>query len=94
VKRTLIIAACLVALLLVVTFIFFEIKDVPDIKNGYSYDTEEKDTGGLWLFYRMLESRYGKNQVDLVESDGYSYLADIDDHLLIIASSNLGLDSK
>jgi len=53
-KRTFTILASIILLLLLITLIFFEIKDVPDLKKGSSYNIEKKDTNGLWLFHQML----------------------------------------
>jgi len=92
-KRTLGIIVCVIAAILILIFIFFEIKAVPDVKRGASYNVEEKDTGGLWFFYNMLQARYGEQNVDYFETDDFYFLADRHDHLLIMLNENIGLDS-
>ena len=72
-KRTIIIIGSIVALLAILIFTFFEIKDVPDVEAGASYDIEKKDAGGLFVFYKMVQSLYGEAQTNLVKSDDFKF---------------------
>lgn len=92
-KRTFKIIASIIALVLLLIFIFFEIKDVPDVKVGSSYEVEKKDTGGLWVFYRMLKAQYGAEQTELMISDDVDFLEDRENSLLIMVSSSFSVDT-
>ena len=92
-KRTLIILGSIVALLIILIFVFFEIKDVPDIDIGNSYNVEAKDTGGLFVFYKMLKKLYGENNSDFIISDNFDFLENRENTLLVSANKNILLDS-
>jgi len=73
--------------------ILFKVENVTDIDNGNSYEIEEMDKGGLWILYQMLKKKYGDNQVYAEIADDFSYLIDKEDHLLVYANWDIGLDS-
>jgi hypothetical protein len=91
-KRTLIIIFSLLALLLILMSVFFEVKEVPVIKSESSYTIQKSDQDGLWMFDAMLKERYGEDQVEIEKRDSLNYLKDYEDYLLIFIGNNFYFD--
>ena len=92
-NRTRVLVLSIIALVLVVIFIFFKVADVPDIDRGGDYDPEEMEMQGLWMFHNMMKEAYGGTQVETIRSDEFSYLSKRTNSLLVIIRKNVGLDS-
>lgn len=92
-KRYIKIIIAVLLLIVILVFTFFEIKDVPNVKNGDSFDIEKKDLGGLKLFYGMLMTYYGEDRVSYMKEDEFSYLEGKTNTLLVVLDNVVDLDS-
>ena len=92
-RRTILILSGLVLLVTILTFTFFEVKQVPDIKKGKEYSAVEKNRNGLWLFHELLKLKYGEDSVELSETDNLDYLSEVRNSLLVIITSRVVFDS-
>ncbi len=93
-NRTLIILiSCVVAIFLLIA-IFFEFKDVPEIKRGGNYDIEAQEMRGLLMFKEMLNTKYGENNVEVINSLDHEYLKDQEGGLLVLIEDVIRIDSS
>lgn len=92
-KRTYIIIFCIIALIILLVSIFFKIKHVPDIKWKRDFDMEKHDAGDAFLFYELLNKKYGPDNVELYKEDDFEYLEDYQNSLLVILQDGISLDS-
>ena len=86
------ILAAILALILMLTLIFFEVVNKPKIEWSTKLDIESKASGGLHLFRSLLETKYG--QVKIIESDSLGYLADEQSTLLIHIAHRIVIDDS
>lgn len=64
-KKALLIVLGILGFITGLILIFFEIKDVPDVKWNQQYDLNSKEPHGLWLFHNLLQDVYGKDNVKI-----------------------------
>jgi len=92
-KRLYKIVLCVVALLLVLTLIFFEIAKVPKITWSKKFEVNDKESGDLYLLSSLLKKKYGKDNFKTIKSDYFDYLEDEGDAILVMVGQRLSFDT-
>jgi len=75
-----------VALVIMLTLVFFEIKDVPKIKWESKIDLNSKSAGGFYLFKSLLDTKY--DSVTVTKSDSLILEEDQEESTLLIYLTN------
>ena len=78
-----------VALVIMLTFVFFEIKDKPIITWKTDLDLTSKSAGDFMLFKSLLDVKY--DSVKIIKSDSLDYLNKEESTFMIYLSENIDL---
>lgn len=92
-QRLLIIIGVIIAIVIGLLSLVFEIRTVPDYDWYDKYDYDSKEPNGLWLFSELLKTSYGEDNIIINEADSL-YLPDGKKNLYLIIGGNISYTQK
>lgn len=86
-KRLLIIIGVIIAIIIGLMSLVFEIRSVPDYDWYEKYEYDSKEPNGLWLFTELLKTSYGDENIMINDADSL-YLNEGTDQLYVFVGGN------